>query len=211
MVVSFYLLFQDSWKFLYIPRPVGEFSLTSRVTILRGVFFIVFATVCTYVLRVRSNPPSWQIPPQLTKSTFHGLSRTHKKQSHLVSHRISTTAPLHFSSTFDHGVQTNRKKNTANKKNKHYFPPSSKSNTQAVNSRNHSLPIPISYFGSRTMPSKSRDAIYSSVRSKCFLGRSVDPPTSAVARFEWISSIRPLRYLTVTFYRLLVGSGEEGS
>jgi len=61
-----------------------------------------------------------------------------------------------------------------------------------------SIPAKLSaYFASRTTPSNSLDAIYSKVRSKCFLGVSV-VEFSLFARLEWISSIRPLRYFTVT-------------
>jgi hypothetical protein len=69
------------------------------------------------------------------------------------------------------------------------------------------LPLPSHGLASVITPSYSLDLIYSSVRSKCRLGFSKDElvlgsvgllPLLLVCRFEWISSIKPFRYLVVT-------------
>ena len=52
-----------------------------------------------------------------------------------------------------------------------------------------------------TTPSYSLDEMYAIVRSKCFFGLSSDGCASLEFRFEWMSSIRPLRYFVVTFVR----------
>ena len=48
-----------------------------------------------------------------------------------------------------------------------------------------------------TTPSYSLDAMYSIVRKKCRLGISIVADSWLVCRLEWMSSIRPLRYLVV--------------
>jgi hypothetical protein len=55
-------------------------------------------------------------------------------------------------------------------------------------------------LASVTTPSYSLDLIYSSVLRKCFFGfsRLAEFGSPPVCRFEWMSSIRPLRYFVVT-------------
>jgi hypothetical protein len=61
--------------------------------------------------------------------------------------------------------------------------------------RHHST----SHLGVSTMPSYSLLRIMSSVCIKCFLLASTDAESCWLpARLEWMSSMRPLRYLVVT-------------
>lgn len=70
-------------------------------------------------------------------------------------------------------------------------------------------PLPLRYLlhfhyyvaAAVTTPSYSRDAIYSSVRWKCRFGISIVADSWFDCRFEWMSSMRPLRYLIVTYPR----------
>lgn len=58
------------------------------------------------------------------------------------------------------------------------------------------------YLGVSTMPSYSLLWIISSVCMKCFLLASTDAESCWLpARLEWMSSMRPLRYLVVTYQK----------
>ena len=57
----------------------------------------------------------------------------------------------------------------------------------------------VAYLAVRTMPSYSLLLIISRVWRKCFLLASTEAESCELpARLEWMSSIRPFRYLVVT-------------